>query len=334
MRKKLLGLILTCVLAGSLFIGCGSTATQTSSSAEKSAAVEKGTKITALFFNLDGDFFNIFDTFLKEGLTELGYEYESMSCNNDSVEMVEQIRSAVTDGTSLLWLWPKNGPEIADACKQAKKDGTLIYTFVEDPGEDARNIFRGSDAAESGRLLAEMSIDWADREYGENAADGSIRTVVITNEAMPANQTRGKEVLNALKQDSRFDLIEVIDCEQDIIEAEKLTENLFSKYADTIDCIVTMAPALGVLAYLDTEYCVVEDPERLGIFGSEINQTLAEYMKSGFYDGSIVSGGNADENAEQQVLEMDALLRGEMKDGYSPVETIQVTIDNLSDFGY
>ncbi len=367
MKKRLLGAILAGAMTCSLFAGCGSSnegaASQSSAKAEstqtksastetKSASTEtkstsaasetasadasrgEGKKVTALFFSLEGEFFNVFDSLLRDGLTALGYEYASQSSNGDSVTMIEQMENAVAGGTDLLWVWPTNGEEIADACRAAMANGTLVYTFVEDPGEDARNIFRGSDSEQNGIDVAEMAIAWADENYGEDAEDGSIRTLIITNDQIPANKTRGITSIETIEGDPRFEIVEIKDCEQSVVAAQTLTENLFAKYGDTIDCIISWVPALGVLAYLDSESCVVEDPERLGIFSTECNEELASYMRRGLYDGTLINGGNPIENAAQQVIEMDALMHGELEDGFSAVDSGKVTVENLEDYGY
>ncbi len=365
MKKRLLGAILAGALAVTAFAGCGNAESSQSGSAKaesktSSASEQKtetksesksetksdsgsaaadasrgeGKKVTALFFSLEGEFFNVFDSLLRDGLTALGYEYASQSCNGDAVTMIEQMENAVAGGTDLLWVWPTNGEQIADACRSAMANGTLVYTFVEDPGEDARNIFRGSDSAQNGIDVAEMAIAWADENYGKDAEDGCIKTLVITNEDIPANKMRGETSIATIEEDPRFEIVEVKDCEQSVVAAQTLSENLFAKYGDTIDCIITWAPALGVLAYLDSEACVVEDPERLGVFSTECNEELASYMRRGLYDGTLVNGGNPIENAAQQVLEMDALMHGEMENGFSAVDSGKVTVENLEDYGY
>ena len=333
MKKRIIAIVVALVLTASIFTGCSSS--QSSGTSSNSTTTEtksaEGKKITALFFNLDGEFFNIFDTLFNEGLTDLGYEYESQTSNGNGVTMIDQINAASEAGSDLIWIWATNGQEVADACGNAMKNGSMIYAFVEDPGEGFRNVFRGSDSVQNGIDMAEMAIEWADKEYGD---DASIRTVVITNEAVSANKIRGENVISTLEGDSRFDIIEIIDCEQDIVAAEKLTENIFAKYDDTIDCIITLAPALGVLTYLDSADCIAKDPERLGIFSTEINDELAAYMKSGLYDGTLVNGGTANENAAIQITQMDALMNGKDVEEASFVDSVKVTIDNLSDFGY
>ena len=359
MKKRMIALASVAALTAGLFAGCGNSQSGSSSSSAKTetksesktetkseaaetksetasadAARGEGKKVTALFFSLEGEFFNVFDSMLKEGLEALGYEYESQSSNNSSVTMIEQIENANAKGSDLIWVWPTNGEEVADACRKAMDNGSLIYAFVEDPGEDSRNVFRGSDSAQNGIDMATMAMQWADKEYGEDAEDGSIRTLIITNNDIPANKTRGEYIISTIAEDPRFDVVEVKDCEQSVVAAQTLCENLFAKYGDTIDCILALVPALGVCAYLDSESCVVEDPARIGVISTEVNEELADYMRRGLYDATLVNGGNPADNAAKQVIEMDALMHGEMENGFSAVDSGLVTVDNLEQFGY
>ena len=217
--------------------------------------------------------------------------------------------------------------------RTSMENGTKVYAFVQDPGEGARNIYRGTDEEYNGQVLAELCQEWADKERPD-AEEGSIRTVVITNEDLPSNKERGEAAIKYLSQDKRFDIIDTQDCEQSIVAAQTVTENLFAKHGDTIDCILSIAPGLGVLAYLDSDACVAADPVSKCVVSSEINSELADYIKRGLYDGTAVNGGNPADNAATQVKEIDMLLHDEIEDGFSSVDIGKVTADNLADYGY
>ncbi len=364
MKKRLIALVSAGILAAGMFAGCGakedtpaeqstvkSESNETTDGSNEEAKAEseapadetdgseesglrgEGKKVTALFFSLEGEFFNIFNSNLEAGLTELGYEYESQSSNMDSITMIEQIENATAKGSDLIWVWATNAAEVADACKKARENGVLIYAFVSDPGEDARDMFRGTDEDYNGKVMAELCMEWADRDMPD-AGEGEIRTLLIRSDDLSSTKERGDAAKKYLLEDPRFTIVEEIDCEQSVVAAQETTENMFAKHGDNIDCILSLAPGLGVLAYLDSEACIAEDPVSKGVISSEVNEELADYMRRGLYDGTAVNGGNPVENAATQVTEMDQLIHGESEGGFSGVDIAKVTVDNLEEFGY
>ena len=123
--KKTIAMLIAVIMVLSLFAGCGSNAApQTAApaadpqaAADAAAATLSGEskKVTALFFTLEGEYFTILDTIMKEKLEALGYTYESQSSNFDPLTMITQIENAVAGGTDLIWVWPLSGDIIADA---------------------------------------------------------------------------------------------------------------------------------------------------------------------------------------------------------------------------
>lgn len=355
MRKKLFSIALATALGAALFAGCGSSsdsssassAADASSAAEASSASEtseasasgeltgEGKKVTALFFSLEGEYFTQLDGWLKEGLEAKGYEYESQSSNFDAVTQIEQIENATAGGTTALWVWASDGRQVADALKNAREQGVIVYSFVQDPGEGASDMVRGTDEEVVGTTLAELAIEWID-ENKPDAADGSVRTVFISNENSEEQKTRCDTAIALLEQDSRIDMLEVVVSDGTTVTAQSTAENLFTKYNGGIDLIVSSGgeDALGVCAYLDSESCVAEDPVAIGNVSVEITTELADYMNRGIYDACAVNGGNIYNNIQTQVDELDKLINGEIEGGFSAVEVGRCTPDTLADFGY
>lgn len=370
MKRKLWGMLLTAAMVIGAAAGCsasgdGSGQTQTAGStaaagqsestgAEDSAAqtasqaaaevdtqlasgdVNKADlKVTALFYSLEGEYFSILDTLLEENITGYGYQYESQSSNNDSLAMIEQIENAVAGGTDCIWIWTLNGPTVSDALKAAREQGVKVLAFVSDPGAEARDVFRGSDTFYSGECISQMAMDWADGVYGADAQDGSINTILIGTTAQTEMKERLEGMESKIKTDARFNILEVVDNESSTVAAQQVTENMFNKYGD-IDCIITTGGeiALGVIGYTTSPGSPVEDHEKFGIFGTEINEELASYMAQDIYDGSVVNGGKIEDNIKVMAEIIDGLLTGQELDAEIPVDMGLLTKDQLADYGY
>lgn len=361
MKKKLLSLLLTTALTAAMLAGCGNGKDKADAPAdnqtedttkndetEDTTKVEntddvkdavdqapdgKGKKVTALFISLEGEYFTFMEGLLKEGLTAKGYEYESQSCNMDPVTMIEQVENAVAGGTDMIWLWAPSGETLHDACKAAKDQGVLVYAFIMDVGEDACDVFRGTDEKVCGESIADLASEWADNNWKE---DRTIRTIIFGN----TDSAQQKERLDALSakiaQDERFEILEECAFEMSVAAAQSYAENMFSKHGD-IDCFITTGGeyGIGTCAYTHSESSpVASDPSKVAVFAAEITEETASYIKDGSMKGVIVNGGVITENIATQVEQMDTLLTGGTVDHFSVVDMGKCTQETLSTYGF
>ena len=357
MKKRIVGITIAAAMCAGILAGCGGGDSSSSSSAKAESKTESKTEsastkeeskaestetadangktVTGLFFSLEGEYFTMLDDMLRQGLEAKGYTYESQSSNFDAVTQIEQIENAAAKQTDAIWVWAVDGRAVHDALKAAKDQGVIVYSFVQNPGDDAATMVRGTDETICGTTLAEMAIEWADKEHPD-AEDGSIRTIFIRNENSDNQKVRCDTAMEVVSQDPRFDIIEAPTSDGSTVNTQALVENMFAKYGDTIDCIISSGgeDALGVCAYLDSESCVASDPVAVGNISVEIQSELADYMKRGLYDAAAVNGGNIVGNIATQVDELDKLLKGEIDGGFSAVEIGRCTIDNLEEYGY
>ena len=356
MKKRALSLVLSVALMMSLLTGCSTKANETSggdnsgnTSGEVTTAAEategasqggtqeagEAKKVTGLFFTLEGEFFTFFDSMLKENCTTYGLEYKSQSSNGDALTMIQQIENEVASGTDLLFVWASSGPEVADALTKARESGVKVVAFVQDPGENARDVFRGSDETMCGETIAELAKEWADKQYGADAAAGTIKTEIFCNTDSAEQKERFEAIQATLKEDARFTILEAAGIEASTVKAQEATENMFIKYGE-VDCILTTGGemVLGSIAYVLSDGSPVKDPTQLGLFGTEMNSELASYMKDGILKGSVLNGGNPADNVKEIAAIIDKLLKGEAVDCFSPVDMGKLTIDTLANYGF
>lgn len=352
--KKVLALILTLVMAVSMFAACGEKApaeAETTAKVETQAAGSKETaaentsgeqkKVTALFFSLEADGFKLFDSLLNQYFTEMGYAYESQSSNMDGITMIEQIENAVAGGTDALWVWAINAQEVKDALVAAKSQGVIVYNFVTDPGPDARDVFRGSDNEACGRAIGEMAIEWADETYGKDAEDGAIKSILIGDPSSDQNKITFEALQATIAADPRFEILEAVGISTSIVDAQATAENMYSKYGTEIDAFITTSDAFscGVAAYLQSEMSAVEDPTLIGLFGTEVNNETAQLLKDNILKGTVSNGGLITDNTRVMAEQLDALLKGETPEGvdetgFSGVDMGKVKVEDLAGYGF
>ena len=352
--KKLISLAVSVILVITMLAGCsgsaGTTTASTTQAAETTTAQAESTteettpvaeteqrKVTALFYSLEGEFFTMLDDLLRSGLEEKGYLYESQSSNFDIVAMVEQIENAVAKGTDAIWIWALDGNMVTDALKHAREEGVVVYSFIQDPGEGAADIVRGTDGVAAGKAIAEMTIDWANENFGEDAAEKSINTLILRVDDNDTERDASDSLQQNLEADGRFNILEAASTEASTVAAQATTENLFIKYADEgVDCICTVAgdTVIGICAYLASESCILDDPKAVCVSGTTMTAELADYMRNGYYDCSVVLGGDPVENIATQIEELDGLLNGTQEPGFSAVDIGKCTVDNIYMFGF
>ncbi|MCF0229795.1 MAG: sugar ABC transporter substrate-binding protein [Parasporobacterium sp.] len=323
--KKLVSIILAAAMILSM---------ATAVFAEEPAAVEpNGKKVTALFFSLEGEFFQMFDGLLKQELEAKGYAYESQSSNFDPITMCEQIENAAIGGTDLIWTWAVSGEAIADTCKRVREDyGVKVYSFVQNPGEGNVDVFRGTDETICGNSIVEMAMEWADKNGIEG--EGAVKTLIYGNEDSTQQKERYEAVKAKITEDKRFEVLECVSLEASTVAAQSTTENMFAKYP-VINCVITPSGemALGVLAYTHSESSPVA-PTDVAVFGTELNEEIASYIKDGSLIGTIMNGGIPAENVKAQAQQIDDLLQGKEVEAFSPVDMGKVTIENVEQYGY
>ena len=366
-RMRLLSFMMTVVFAAAMICGCSSggdgqtkaTDKKTQTQAQNDAATvaqslketvggetsgadtsggqgdNSSKKVTALFFSLEGEYFSVIDKCLKEDVTAYGYQYESQSSNSDALTMVEQIENAVAGGTDCIWIWALNGATVADALTAARAQGVKVLSFVADPGRDACDVYRGSDNVYSGECISQLAMDWADREFGADAPEGSINTVLVGSTLMTEMKERTEGMESKIRTDKRFNVLEVVDAEMSTVAAQQVAENMFNKYGD-IDCFITSGgeTALGVISYTTAPGSPVTDHTKFGIFGTEINEEMASYMKDDIYDGSVVNGGLITNNVKTMAEIINDLLQGKPVEPVMPVDMGLLTKDQLTEYGY
>ena len=190
--KKLLCIILALTLICALFVGCGkkdeAPAEDPKDNVENNAPADKPAdepeeepaeqqKILAVFMSLAESNWQGMDGMFREKFTALGYGYDSISGENDPLKQIEQIENGVVQGYDLIIIMPVTGEAVADACQAAMDAGVYIYCFINDSVN--HTVYRTVDAAYSGEILAQYSVEeWALKKFPD-AADGSINTVMI-----------------------------------------------------------------------------------------------------------------------------------------------------------
>lgn len=283
MKKKLISVILTAAMVGTMLMGCGSTTTTTNNATKTDASADEATTEAAdvadtaadttnsdladvtvgvCIYQFSDNFMTLFRGELQNYLVSLGFSADNITIQdgaNDQATQTNQIQNFITAGVDVLIVNPVNSSSaetITDLVVAA--DIPLVYINREpDAAEQARwkdnnwNVtYVGCDAKQSGtfqgEIIADLGIDAVDLN-----GNGKIDYVMI--EGDPENvdaQYRTQYSVQALT-DAGLE-VNCLDDEVgnwDQATAQQLVANALSQYGDDVEAVFCNndAMALGAL---------------------------------------------------------------------------------------
>lgn len=296
-------------------------------------------RVLAVHMNLADAFWQVADDVLAEKFAANGVEYTAVSGEGDPIKQIEQIENGVVQGYDLIIVIPLNGEAVADACQKAMDDGVYIYSFINDSVYN--DVYRTTDAAYSGEILARHAAEWA-LEHFPNAEPGSINTVLVGQDMDSHTKARWDAMQETVKEYPELNVLEAVTIEESVTDGQAKAENVLTMHPnEEIHLwIVGSGPgAIGVNAAIMAENSGVDYKEDVCVVGNSITDEVAGLMRSSLNNESVyricvATGARLDANMGAIVDESVALLNGEAVDAYSPVNVDLVTVDNLAEFGY
>ena len=255
--KKALALMTASAMALSLAAcgGSSSTASSTASSASsaaesvvESAAAAAGTSVTKdnikfgfLAPTLQTEFFIGIDDGLKQVAAEDGWDYTSVSFENDSGTAVTDIENMVTSGCNVI-LAMVSDSSCDDALRAAQEAGTIVIECG--VVTDVYDVSVNSSQYDIGTMISDMAGEWINTQL-----DGKANIVVYTTYQNQDMQNRGQGIQDRIKElcpDSN--ILEVVDIGKDVVGAgTTYTETMIQKYPE-LNCILAYGDAAATEA--------------------------------------------------------------------------------------
>ncbi len=336
MVKKLLSMLLGVTLAAVMLAGCGSTPenggvtepeeaeaeTEETAGAEESASETDGShKIGFLAPTLQTEFFIGIDDGLKTECANRGWEYVSVSFDNDSGKAVSGIENMVTGNCDVIIAMVSDSScdsALADAQKAGAK---IIECGVE---TEVHDVVLNTDQYKVGEQIGEMASDWINSQLG-----GAGKVVVYTTVQNQDMQNRGQGIQDAIaKNAADAEILEVVDIGKDVVgSGTSTTENMLQKYPD-LNCIVCYGDAAAVES-MEAAKAAGVDSENFGIFSCDGTAQAMAGIKAGDpQKGTVMFAPLAPMMAEYA----ERVLNGETFDEPVLSECISVTGANIDEY--
>lgn len=341
MAKKLLSMLLGMTLLAAALTGCGSTPEnggaeepaveeetaepETTEPAEEpeseSAEAEGNHKIGFLAPTLQTEFFIGIDDGLKTECSDRGWEYVSVSFDNDSAKAVTGIENMVTGNCDVIIAMVSDSScdsALADAQKAGAK---IIECGVE---TEVHDVLLSTDQYKVGEQIGEMASEWINNQLG-----GAGKVVVYTTVQNQDMQNRGQGIQDAIAKNAKdAEILEVVDIGKDVVgSGTSTTENMLQKYPD-LNCIVCYGDAAAVES-MEAAKAAGVDSENFGIFSCDGTEQAMAGIKAGDpQKGTVMFTPLAPLMAEYA----ERLLNGEVFDEPVLSECVSVTGANIDEY--
>ena len=189
MRKKLIASFLCLMMTAALLSGCGKGATTTADSGSQastqaakddagSASASSDAKVTVFWYEESDVYLSSVRTALNSELDSLGVNYDNQFAANDQSKQIDQIKTAIANGSNLLVvnIVTSGAPDTAEDIIAAAGDIPVIF-FNRAIGTDGNDVtvlnghdtscFIGTDAPEAGHMQGKMIGDYVLANYDD-----------------------------------------------------------------------------------------------------------------------------------------------------------------------
>lgn len=336
--KKALALMTASAMALSLAAcgGSASTASSTASSASsaaesvvESAAAAAGTSVTKdnikfgfLAPTLQTEFFINIDDGLKQVAAEDGWDYTSVSFENDSGTAVTDIENMVTSGCNVILAMVSDN-SCDDALRAAQEAGTIVIECG--VVTDVYDVSMNSSQYDVGTMISDMAGEWINTQL-----DGKANIVVYTTYQNQDMQNRGQGIQDRIKElcpDSN--ILEVVDIGKDVVGAgTTYTETMIQKYPD-LNCILAYGDAAATEA-VEAVKAAGMNSDDFGIFACDGTDSAVKYIA----DNDVMRGTLLFNSIAEKTREvLYQYLDGELEKGAVVDYSITpITAANVADY--
>lgn len=331
MKKRLMSIMLTAVLAIGLATGCGSADKDSGSGQETEGKTEAGTEQEATGEVSDSGSYTVGMTLNLGNLTwaelaeaskahgeELGMTITVQNSNDDATIQVSQIENFVQAGVDAIIVAAVESNAVEDVCKAAQDAGikVIAYTQVIE-NADARYLV---DAYNTGYACGESAAQWIKDVYGDAEVEWALQDLPKYPEII--DRAKGiQEAIEELAPNAKLVATQPAEVMED---GQKNAEN-FMQSNPNIKVITSIGSGGGAGANEGVKSYISENEyETFGIFGIDATEQEIINIISGDPQKSTVSlGGGAVHG--KMLIDIADNFRNNVKqdtDQYMPITVI------------
>jgi ABC-type sugar transport system substrate-binding protein len=314
MKKRILAMLLTTVLAFSMF----ATAAMAESTgdtegveaneefyAKADFSILEGKKLGITIQSLQNAYWAGVMTALGEFLDEQGAEYTIVACDDSSATQIGQIENFISAGCDLIMCHPSDAAAVEDVCAQAREAGIKVMCW-DDPMEntDANWILNNHNL---GNAIGQMAGEFINEKYSE---DNKAEVIVIGYPQTKILLEREEGIMEGLEQvaDGKY---EIVANQAGIIasDAQTAVETTLQAHPDA-----KIVAGIGAGAMIGADealniYTNGEIPDDMGVFTTDVTKQQLEQLADETYPAKgIIGFEGSDEDTARSCAAMYALI--------------------------
>ncbi|MGL5435653.1 MAG: sugar ABC transporter substrate-binding protein [Lachnospiraceae bacterium] len=191
MKKRMLSIALSGLLAMSVLSGCGTTdnnqnaadSGQTTADASGNATqgTADGTVNVAVSLGNAADYYigTMVGAAVEAAFKDTGANVQVLDGADDVVNQINQIQNSITSGVDIIYIFPVgDGETYYDVLQTARASGVKTLMSNNYAGEGGADAFVGSDEFQMGVMMAAMVSEWADSTYPDAGA-GEVEVLIV-----------------------------------------------------------------------------------------------------------------------------------------------------------
>lgn len=332
MEKRLLALIVSLAMVGSLLMGCSGSDGGSGGSSDSGSGDGETYKIGITVQSLSNAYWAGVMSKLEELLEEKGWDYTLVDCENNSGTQVGQIENFITSGCDLIMVHPADAQAVEGVCGEALDAGIKVMCW-DDPMENTTaNWILDNEVL--GQEIGKTAAEFINEHY---TSDEKAQVTVIGYPSTKVLKDRADGIKKGLEDNCKdnYEIIAEVDG-LEAPEAQTNVETVMSAHPDANVFVGVGAGAMiGANEALLAEFGKGNIPENYGVITTDVTQQQLDSLKSG--DEAVraivgFEGSNLDTAAA--CLEMyERILSGEdFSSEKNIVRTIgPITVDNIDE---
>lgn len=357
MKKKLLGMLLACMMVGTSLTGCGqSTETagndtvQNSKTETTDTAAEKnqetavigeaqaGTSISGMTVgycmpDTSESFLANLSNSVKEKLAADGVTVDIANAAGDSTTQISQIENFAAANADLIILMSVDPTGVKDVIERAQAAGTMVLVAGSDTG--AYDALMYTEQYEDGVMIAEMGAEWIETTFPD-AAPGSIEIALLEDRSTPEASQRCDGMNTITELTDKITIAQTVGSIKNNDAAQAAMENIMQTNPD-IKMVLSYnsSAAMGVNEFAMRSGSPVQDVSQFAVFCSDLDPAALEMIIASAENGAVVRGlvkFGSDDLARDTYELAKKMLSGDTYEVMNPDPLTKITPENAADF--
>ena len=320
MRKKMLAVILSMAMAGSLLTGCA----RESDDGTYKVGISIQSLSNAYWAGVMGK--------LQELLDEKGWDYTLVDCEDNAGTQVGQIENFIVSGCDLIMVHPADAAAVEGICGEALEAGIKVMCW-DDPMENSTaNWILDNEVL--GQEIGKTASEFINEHFTE---DEKAQVTVIGDPSTKVLKDRADGIKKGLEDncEDNYEIIAEVDG-LDAPEAQTNVETVMSAHPDANVFVGVGAGAMiGANEALLAEFGKGNIPENYGVITTDVTVQQLNSLKSGEEAVRAIVGfeGSNLETAQACMKMYERILSGEdFSEDKNIVRAIgPITVDNVDE---